>query len=223
MRLLPAMILLIGVPQVAAQLHAPPKPRPISLTETAVRLAADGAAHHTARTVMAAAEILRMAERGSARVERVGPAPGPRGAWEGELNSTALLRLASSIAADQGDWATADYAAWLLQLPDSIPVTRGAAGGPLWADSYLGAGAEANYTIEFEGGQNPNMLQVAAGKTGSVLQCALYEAPGSEHPAIRGKSLAGTCSIRWTQETRGKMTLRIRNAGPPTYFVMSSN
>lgn len=222
MRILASLLLWSAALPLPAQQRAQPKLRPISLTETAVRLAEDGATNHNARTVMAAAEILRVAERGSARVQRVEPATGPTGAWDGPLSSTALLRLASRIAADQGDWATADYAAWLLQLPDSIPVTRGAASGPVWADSYLGRGQQVSYSIDFAGGQTPNLLQVSAGKAGAVLECTLRE--GTEgHTAARVRSLAGTCTMEWRQASAGRMTLRVKNSGPATYFVVSSN
>ena len=218
MRTLALLALCASVPLAAQQ-----KPHQVSLTETAVRLAEDGAAQHNPRTVMAAGEILRMVERGTARVHRDGPPTGPTGPWEGPLNSTALLKLASSMAADQGDWATADYVAWLLQLPDSVPVTRGAAGGPVWADAYLGPGKEVSYTIDFTGGQTPNLLQVSAGKAGAVIECSLHEGGESGHLAARKKSLAGTCSLEWRQTTGGRMSLRIRNTGPATYFVVSSN
>lgn len=213
------MILLAGAWPLAAQ----QAPRPISLTETAVRLAEDGVSRHNPRTLMAAAEIYRLVERGTPRVRREGPVTGPSGPWDGPLSSAALLRLASGLAAEQGDWATADYAAWMLQLPDSIPVTRGAAGGPVWADAYLGRGQEISYTIDFTGGQTPNLLQVSAGKAGAVLECTLREGGEPGQLAARKKSLAGTCALEWRQATGGRMTLRIRNAGPATYFVVSSN
>jgi hypothetical protein len=172
---------------------------------------------------MAAAEILRLAERGSVRVQLVGPLPGPSGPWQGALSSAALLRMASDLASEQGDWATADYAAWLLQLPDSVPVTRGAAGGPVWADAYLGRGQQASYTIEFAGGQNDNLLQVTAGNTGAVLECSLQEVATTSRPPLKVKSLAGACTVKWRQQTAGRITLRISNTGPATYFVVSSN
>jgi len=207
----------------AVPLAAQQPPRPVSLTETAVRLAEAGAAQHNPRTVMAAGEILRMVERGTPRVRRLGPAEGPSGPWDGPLSSAALLQLASRIATEQGDWATADYVAWLLQLPDSVPVTRGASGGPVWADAYLGRGKEIGYTIDFTGGQTPNLLQVSAGKAGAVIECSLREGGEAGRLAARKKSLAGTCALEWRQATAGRMSLRIRNSGPATYFVVSSN
>jgi hypothetical protein len=188
-----------------------------------VRLATDGAARRDARTVLAAAEILRMAERGSARVQRLSEPTGPSGPWDGVLSSAALFRLASRLASDLGDWATADYAAWLLQLPDSIPVTRGATGGPVWADAWLGPGKEASYSIEFAGGQTPNQLQVSAGRAGAALRCALHPASEPERVTVQVRSLAGTCALEWRQAAAGRMTLRIRNGGSATYFVVSSN
>jgi hypothetical protein len=156
-------------------------------------------------------------------VRLVGSRDGPTGDWEGPMTSAALFKLASAIATDQNDWGTAEYIAWLRQFPDSVPPSRGAAGGPIWADAYLGVAREATYTLEFEGGGASNLLQVSAGKTRSVLQCVLYEDGEPRRPTVRVGSLAGTCSIEWRQATQGKMTLRIRNAGPATYFVVSSN
>jgi len=220
--LVPLFLLLTAAP-LAAQHRSASAPPPISLTETAALLAQNGAANQNARTVMAAAEILRAVERGTPRVQRIGRIDGPTGPWEGPMTSSALFQLASAIATDHNDWGTAEYVAWLRQLPDSVPPTRGAAGGPVWADAYLGVGREATYTVEFDGGITPNLLQVSAGKTRSVLRCDLYEEGNPRRPMARVGSLAGTCSIEWRQTTRGKMTLRIRNAGPATFFVVSSN
>lgn len=198
-------------------------PRPVSLTESAVQIATQAAAQRDPRAIVAAGEIIRMVERGSARVRRVGPAGGPEGPWGGRMTSTALLRLANRMASNQGDWATADYAAWLLQLPDTIPVTRGATGGPVWADAYLGPGKELSYTIEFAGGQTPNLLKVSGSKASVVLECELSEASAAARVAARARSLAGTCSMEWRQSSGGPMTLRIRNRGTAAYFVVSSN
>lgn len=220
--LLPLFLILIAAP-LPAQSKPESRPPQVSLTETAALLARNGAANQNARTVMVAAEILRAAERGTSRVRRKGAIDGPPGPWSGSMTSTALFQLASGIAADQNDWETAEYVAWLRQLPDSVPPTRGAAGGPVWADAYLGVGREATYALEFDGGVTPNLLQVSGGRTGSVIQCALYEESDPRRPAVRVGSLAGTCSIEWRQATRGRMILRIRNVGPPTYFVVSSN
>ncbi len=212
----------LSVTTLSAQHPAPP--RQVSLTETAVKLATSGVAHHNPRAVMAAAEILRLAERGSARVRLVGTLPGPSGPWQGPLSSAGLLRLASEIAADQGDWAAADYAAYLLQRPDSEPVTRGAAGGPVWADAFIARGQQAVYTIDFSAsGQSDNLLQVTAGNAGALLECALQEGGEAAKPTLKVKSLAGACTVKWRQPTAGRITLRISNTGPATYFVVSSN
>jgi hypothetical protein len=219
---LPLLLIVVLAGPLAAR-QRPTPPPPVSLTETAARLAESGAAHHNPRALMAAAEILRMAERGSPRVARDGPATGPTGDWEGPMTSASLLRLASRLAADQADWATADYAAWLLQLPDSVPVTRGATGGPVWADAYLAPGGEIAYTIDFSGGQTENLLQVSAGNPGAVLECTLHQAGMPDRVASQVKSLAGACSLKWRQTTAGRMTLRVRNRGPAAYFVVSSN
>lgn len=218
-----AWLTMITAARLGAQQPARSTALPISLTETAARLAENGAANHNPRTVMAAAEILRVAERGTVRVQRIGLAAGPTGPWDGPMTTASLLRLASSIAADQGDWASADYAAWLLQLPDSVPVTRGATSGPVWADAYLGAKSEVSYIIEFEGGQTPNLLQVSAAKPNAILECSLLEGDASGPVVMRLRSLGGTCSIEWQQTTRGNMLLRVRNVSAATFFVMSSN
>lgn len=214
--------LLLVAPSVAAQSRNGSS-RPVSLTETATRLAESGAATKDARTLMAAAQILRMVERGSTRVHRVGDAVGPTGAWEGPMTSASLLRLASTIATDAGDWGMAEYAAWLMQLPDSVPTQRGATGGPVWADAYLPAGREISYEIAFSGGRTPNQLSVSAGKSDATLECVLREGGDTGRVTVRARSVAGTCSMEWRQATSGRMTLRIRNNGRAAYFVVSSN
>lgn len=222
MKQLLVAILFVAAAPLAAQSDSQPTRHPISLTETALHLAENGVANHNARSVMAAAEILRMAERGSERVQRVGPATEPTGAWDGALSSAALLRLASSMATDQGDRATADYAAWLLQLPASIPVTRGASSGPVWADAYLDRSQDVSYTIDFAVDPH-NLLQVSAAKAGTVLECTLREGAATGRVVAKVKSLAGTCAMEWHQASAGRMTLNIKNAGPATFFVVSSN
>src|SRR5262249_55214644 len=145
-----------------------------------------GASRKNPRALMAAAEILRMIERESSRVHRIDDATGPTGAWEGPLTSQSLLRLASSVATDVGDWPSADYAAWLMQLPDSVPKQRGAADGPVWADAYLPGGRDIAYRIEFAGGRTPNQLTITAGKADATLECELRE--GSETGRVTMKA-----------------------------------
>ena len=203
--------------------RAPLKSVPLSLTERAAKLAEDGVTHGSARAVMAAGEILRVVELGSARVQRVGAPTGPMGPWDGPMTSAVLFRLASRMASEHGDMATTSYIAWLSQLPDSVPAIRGAAGGPVWADTYLGRGQEAVYSIDFTGGQTPNSLTVSAGSGSAVFECALLEGEKSGSVTARVRSLGGTCSLEWRQSKAGRMTLRIRNAGTKTYLIVSSN
>ena len=213
------LLLALAFP-LAAQPRAPA--RPTNLTETAVRLATEGVHQRNARTVLAAAEILRMVERGSPRLERLGSADSPAGPWDGTLSSRALFRLAQRLAEAQGDRMISEYIGWMLQVPDSVPVTRGAAGGPVYAEAYLKRDKEVSYRIEFDGGQTPNLLHVTA-NPGAVLRCTLHAASDPDRVAATDRSRAGSCSLRWHQATAGKMTLRIRNAGPATYLMVSSN
>lgn len=216
----PLLLALSSLQTLAAQPRPPV--RSTNLTETAVRLATEGVNQRNARTVLAAAEILRMVERGSPRVQRLDSGDSPAGPWDGALSSTALFRLAQRLAENQGDWMLSEYAAWMLQLPDSVPVTRGAAGGPVYAEAYLKRDKEVSYSIEFDGGQTPNLLHVTA-NPGALLRCTLHAASDPDRVAATDRSRAGSCSLRWNQATAGKMTLRIRNAGPATYLMVSSN
>jgi hypothetical protein len=216
-------LLLAGCPVAVAAQEGAAAPPSISLTETAAALARNGVQHQNPRAILAAAEILRLAERGSPRIVRTSPRQGPEGPWEGPMTSGALFRLASRMASDQADWAAAEYAAWLMQLPDSVPPARGAVGGPVWADAYLADEGESSYRIDFEGGASPNLLQVSAGRSRAVLECTLSEGKEAGRPTLSARTLAGTCSIEWRQATRGRVTLRIRNAGPATYYVVTSN
>ena len=156
----------------------------ISLRETAAALARSGAANNDPRRVFAAAQVLITAERASAGLQRIGPvtvdsARREEAAKAGEFSGAGLLRLASRIAVEQQDAQTAQAAAELagnreVGLGDStlsqelrraaaaVLSTRGAAGGPIWSDGYLGAGQTAEFKIAFEGGYAPNSVNVSA-------------------------------------------------------------
>ncbi len=200
-------------------------PRPVSLMETAADLARDGVARGDARAVLAAARIHEVVELGSLAVRPERVAEGPAGPWSGPLTRAALLELASRVATDSADWALADLVARALSgaPPDPLPRLRGAAGGPIWADAFVPAGAENSYTIDFEGGESPNLLQISAGKPAANLECSLYDRANSERPAVRVRSLSGACVLQWKQATQGRVTLRIRNLGTDAYYVLSSN
>ena len=133
----------------------------VSLRETAAVLARAGAANNDARTVLAAAQIMITAERATANLRRVDPRPTndarPGEARKGgDLTAASLLRLAVQIAVDQSDAQTAYVAARLARDAEiglgnealgeelgraaaALTSTRGASGGPVWADGLLGA------------------------------------------------------------------------------------
>jgi hypothetical protein len=210
--------------QLVAQSPQPPK-RPISLTETAANLARDGFARADARAILAAARILEVVELGSRGVHPEQVAAGPAGPWVGPLSRMALLRLSSKVAVDEADWMVADLAASELSSSptDSLPRQRGAAGGPIWADAFVPSGGENRYTIDFEGGESPNLLQISAGKAAATLECSLFEKATGDRAAVRVRSLSGACVLQWKQQMQGRVTLRIRNLGADTYYVLSSN
>src|SRR5688500_18639766 len=96
---------------------------PMSLRETAVSLARAGAANNDARTVLAAAQIMITAERSSPGLVRIAPDPADSVRREERQKADAftaagLLRLASRIAVEQRDAATAKAAAELAANSD---------------------------------------------------------------------------------------------------------
>jgi hypothetical protein len=97
------------------------------------------------------------------------------------------------------------------------------AGGPIWADGFVGAGGENVYTIEFEGGGNPNVIQISAGTPAAVLECSLHDPAAADRPAVRARSLSGSCVLQWKQALQGRMVLRVRNLGRDVFYVLSSN
>ena len=237
-----AGLVLAGSVPVLAQEPAGEVVPSISLRETAAALARSGAANSDPRKVLAAAQVLITAERASAGVVQIGGIRGDTARREeiskaGEFNGAGLLRLASRIAIEQQDAQTALAAAELaaskeaglgdaalsselMRAATALAGTRGAAGGPIWSDGYLGAGASAEFKITFEGGYAPNSVNVSASSQNGDIDCYLYE--GSQLVA-RDAGYAGNCSIKWTQRMRGTMTLRLRNTGAATYYTIVSN
>lgn len=214
----------------------------VSLRETAAVLARSGAANNDARTVLAAARIMLTAERSSPSLERSrdireeGLRPEEE-AKAGSLTAAGLLRLATRIAVDQQDAATARIAARLAASPilglgdaelaeelgraaAALDSVRGARGGPIWADGHLASGQLEEFELTFEGGYVPNVINVSPSNADGDLDCYLYD--GDELVA-RDSSYDGRCSIRWSQKFEGTLTLRVRNTGAGTYYVMLSN
>ena len=227
----------------AAGAAAEPNVPAVSLRQTAAALARAGIAHHDARSVLAAAQLLIVADRPARGLDRVGSAPAPAARGDeqaklGPLSAAGLLREATHIAVEQHDAATANAAAELAGntvagLGDAALATqlktqatsigagaRGAVGGPVWADGVLGLGDVVEYHINFEGGYTPNRITVSAGNNAADLDCYLYD--GSQL-AASDNSYARDCSIGWSQRWTGVLTLRVSNAGASTYFVMVSN
>ena len=216
-----ALLLFLAAP-LAAQTGGS-APRPVSLVETAERLAREGFDRGDARSVLAAAEILGVVERGTRGVRTMDSTAFPGGPWQGGFTRANLLALAARIARDRRDSATADEIAWLRSRNDSLAVTRGATAGPVWADTYLPGGSAVRYGIEFAGGQTPNQLRVSASKPGAVLECTLTEATTPDVVAARVNSLAGTCIMEWKQRSTARMILLVRNRGGAAYLVIASN
>ena len=213
----------------------------VSLRETAAILARSGAAHTDARTVLAAAQIMMTAEGQSVGLDRIDGAPGtaarPEEADKPSLTAAALLRLASRLAVEELDVATARMAARLAadtafhtkdaalapelaRAAAALAGTRGAAGGPVWADGYLGTGEAATFRVRFEGTYAPNRVSVSASSGNGDLDCYLYE---GDKLVARDAGYRGDCVIEWSQRFSGAITLRIRNTGAATYYVLASN
>jgi hypothetical protein len=214
----------------------------VSLQETAASLARSGAARNDPRAVLGAAQLLITAERTSPGLRRAAPAAKDsvrpeEAAKTGEFTAAGLLRLASKVAVEQEDGATARAAAELAanrevglgnaslaqelrQAASAVVATRGAAGGPIWSDGYLATGAVAEFKIAFEGGYVPNSINVSTSSYHGDLDCYLYE--GTQLVA-RDNGYGGDCSIGWTQRLKGSVTLRVRNTGAGTYYTVLSN
>lgn len=220
------------------------EPRAVSLRETAVALARAGAARGDARAVLAAAQLAITAGRASAGLEPLGSAaraPGdslrPEERDKGDLSAAGLLRLAMRVAVEQQDVATANVVAELaghatLGLGDAalatelrttaraLATTRGASGGPVWADGFLAANEVQEFRLSFQGGYTPNRVEVSASNLNADLDCYLYE---GRQLVERDNGYGGGCTIRWSQRLGGALVLRIRNVGVGTYFVLLTN
>jgi hypothetical protein len=214
----------------------------VSLRETAATLARSGAATGDVRALLAAAQIMITVERASPGLERMADTLGDS-LWSaqtvhgGDSSAAGLLRLASRIAVEQQDARSAHLAAELAsnravglgdtvlaqqlrQAAGALPTARGAVGGPIWGDGYLGTGRTAAYRITFEGRYRPNTVTVSASSGRGDLDCYLYE---GRQLVARDAGDGGYCSIKWSQRIKGRVTLRIRNAGAGTYYTVISN
>jgi hypothetical protein len=155
----------------------------------------------------------------------------------GTFTGAGLLRLASRVAVEQRDGVTARLAAEIAANADiglgdqtlalelrtaarAVSQTRGAAGGPIWSDGFLAANEAAAFRLNFEGGYVPNKIDVSASNPDADLDCYLYE---GQQLVARDNGYAGSCTIKWTQKVGGAMTLRVRNVGAGTYYVIISN
>ena len=215
---------------------------PMSLRETAVSLARSGAANNDARTVLAAAQLMITAERTSPGLERVEPATMDSVRREERQKAEAftaagLLRLASRIAVEQRDAPIAKAAAELAAnaevglgeaalatelrtAANALASTRGSLGGPIWTDGFLASGQVMEYKVTFEGAHAPNKIDVSTNSSSADLDCYLYE---NRQLVARDDGYGGSCSIKWSQKYTGAMTLRIRNTGVASYYVLISN
>ena len=173
------------------------QPPTVSIRESAASLVRSGIASNDARTVLAAAQLLITAERASPGLQRVGPVPADTSRPEEQTKSgvftpAGLLRLASRIAVEQQDVTTARVAAELAANSDvglgdstlakelrtaaqALAQSRGAAGGPIWADGFIGANEAAEYKVSFQGGYAPNKINVSASNASADLDCYLYD------------------------------------------------
>lgn len=239
--LLMAGLLASATPAFAQEQEGPTIPL-VSLRETAAALVHAGTAHGDARAVLAAAQLMITAEREVPGLTRIGETAVPEARREeaakgGDLSAASLLQLAARVAVEQGDARTARAAAELAgntdaglgdaelavelsRSADALETTRGAEGGPLWADGYLASGGVEEYRITFEGGQVPNRITVSASSSRADLDCYLYD---GDQLMARDDEHRSDCSIRWSQQLTGTITLRVRNAGAGTHFVLASN
>jgi len=240
-RVLSLALIVVVARTVDAQV-APATPPTTSIRESAAMLMRSGLASGDARAVLAAAQLLITAERASPGLQRVGPVQADTGRPEerekaGTFSAAGLLRLTSRIAVEQQDVTTARVAAELAAnsqvglgdqtlakelraAAEALAQSRGAAGGPIWADGFIAANEVAQFQIGFQGGYTPNKIDVSASNAVADLDCYLYE---GRQLVARDNGFGGNCSIKWSQKLTGTMTLRIRNAGAGTYFVIISN
>jgi hypothetical protein len=227
---------------IAAAAILPPSGRaaPIaSLRAQADQLREHGIETHQARLVLAAAQLLITANLGEQQPDGV---TGPDSAARVAAGDTAfvsageLLREASMLAAESNDVAAANAAAVMakqsilvrrdpqlvLELNNrsrALRSDRGATGGPIWREGFLGAKGEIVFSLNFEGGHVLNRISVAASNGKAALSCTIIHAKGEFSDNGPGSG----CGVKWDQKPAGKVTLRIRNSGAPTYFQLTSN
>jgi hypothetical protein len=72
----------------------------------------------------------------------------------------------------------------------------------------------------FQGGRVPNRIDVSASNPRADLDCYLYN---GTRIVQRDDGYGGSCSVKWEQQFTGTMTLRVRNSGAASYFVLMSN
>ena len=92
----------------------------------------------------------------------------------------------------------------VLAAAQALAQSRGAAGGPIWADGFIGANAAAEYKVSFQGGYAPNKIDVSASSGTADLDCYLYE---GKQLVARDNGFGGDCNIKWSQKLSGTMTL----------------
>ena len=214
----------------------------LGLVDTAAKLARTGIALEDARTVLGAAQLLIVAERPSAGLERMGgQAPGAPPGMEStekgyDLTAASLLREATRIALTNGDLATAEAAielagnaeagladadlAEVLEEMVGASGARGALGGPIWAEYYLYPGGWVDYNINFQGGYVPNWVNVWAGNGYADLDCYIYD---SGRLVVWDERHWEDCSAEWDQRWTGTMTLRILNRGAGSNLSLRTN
>ncbi len=138
-----------------------------------------------------------------------------------EQGDAAIAKAAAELAAnaDVGLGATA-LAAELRTAANALASTRGSLGGPIWTDGFLASGQVVEYKVTFEGAHAPNKIDVSTNSASADLDCYLYE---NKQLVARDDGYGGSCSIKWSQKYTGAMTLRIRNTGVASYYVLISN
>jgi hypothetical protein len=192
------------------------------------------------RLVLAAAQLMITSELGQHGRHGVTEPDSAARAAAGDSSAISvadLLRLASQLAVEANDAPTARAAALLarrtefglgepklvLELENrakALSSDRGASGGPIWREGFLGANGQIEYGLTFEGGRVLNSITVGASNSHGNLVCSLIRAGQS---IAENDGPGSGCRIRWDQKTTNAVTLRIRNVGAETYFVLTSN
>lgn len=217
----------------------------VGLGQTAAELARSGIAREDPRSVLAAAQIMITAERPTPGLEMTEEArPGrPPGVDEAEaekapMGARGLLREAVRLAVEQGDRATAQAAIALAESEDAglgdtglaetlraaaeplMTQTRGAVGGPVWAEDYLYPENWVQYDITFQGGYVPNRVNVHAGNRYADLDCYLYD---QGRLVAQDTRYYADCGLSWNQAWTGTMRIVIWNRGAGSWLRLQSN